>query len=134
MAVMANVTVKKFDGITDIVWTAITGSGGDKTPAIWRSSSANTGTTGQKPVISMTGRSNADGTVRRIDISASYPSVYTNTSTGLTEVRSKMTFSGSFAVPQNIVLADTQEFAAQISNLIASSLFTTSVIAGFAPV
>lgn len=37
MPAMANLTVKKADGTTDIVWTALSPSAGDKVPAIWRS-------------------------------------------------------------------------------------------------
>lgn len=36
MPTMANITVKKFDGTTDIVFDALSGSGGDGSPAVWR--------------------------------------------------------------------------------------------------
>lgn len=132
MPTAANITVKKYDGTTDIVWTSISASGGDKSPAVWRSDTA-TGTNGQKPSFLLSARPNQDGSVRRVDISAKFPSVYTNSSTGQTEVRSTMTFSGSFAVPQNITATDINEFGAQIPNLIASALIKSCVEAGFAP-
>ncbi|DAD51294.1 coat protein [ssRNA phage Gerhypos.1_28] len=132
MPAAANITVKKSDGTTDIVWTAIAASGGDKSPAYFRSDTA-TGTVGQKPIFSVVARQNAAGDVRRVDVSGSFPSVYTNASTGQSEVRSKMNFSGSFAVPQNITAADINEFSAQIPNLIASALIKATIAAGFAP-
>jgi len=132
MPTAASITVKKNDGTTDIVWTLLSASGGDKSPASWRSDTA-VGTNGQKPVFSIVSRSNGAGDTRRLDYSAKMPSVYTNSATGQTEVRANMTFSGSFAVPQNVVAADVNEFAAQIANLIASSLSKSSIAAGFAP-
>jgi len=132
MAALADITIKKADGTTDIVWSAVAGSGGDKSPAIWRSNSA-VGTTGQNPVMNCTARWNTAGDVRRVDFSATFPSVYTNASTGQVETRAKMNFTGSFAVPQNISATDINEFAAQIPNLVASALLKGSIATGFAP-
>lgn len=36
MPSMASITVKKFDGTTDIVYDALSASGGDSSPAVWR--------------------------------------------------------------------------------------------------
>lgn len=36
MPTMANLTVKKYDGVTDIVYDALSASGGDGSPAVWR--------------------------------------------------------------------------------------------------
>jgi len=132
MPAAANITVKKADGTTDIVWTAIAASGGDKSPAVFRSETA-AGTQGQRPVLQVSARSNAAGDVRRIDISGSFPGVYTNTTTSQTEIRSKMTVQASFAVPQNVTSTDINEFAAQIPNLLASALMKSVIGAGFAP-
>jgi len=132
MASIANITVKKADGTTDIVWTAIAASGGDKSPAYWRSDTAQ-GTMGQRPVFSCVARSNGAGNLRRVDVAGKFPSVYTNASTGQTEVRGTMTMQGSFAVPQDVVATDVNEFASQISNLIASTLIKSSVSSGFSP-
>lgn len=35
MPQMANITVKKADGTTDVVYTALTPAGGDNSPARW---------------------------------------------------------------------------------------------------
>jgi len=133
MTAITDITVKKYDGVTDSVWSAVTGSGGDKSPAVWRLSTA-AGTVGQKPTISVTTRSNQAGTVRRVDVSGTFPSVYTNTATGQTEVRSVMTMSASFAVPQNITSTDVQEFAAQLPKLMTNlAQFTGTIVNGYAP-
>jgi hypothetical protein len=132
MATATDITVKKYDGTTDILWSLISASAGDKVPAIWRSGTA-TGTVGQKPVLSMSSRPNADGTVRRVDVGCKFPAVYTNSTTGQTEVRSVATFSGSFAVPQNMSAVDIQEFAYQLCNLLNVTLMKNTIVAGFAP-
>jgi hypothetical protein len=132
MPTAVDLTVKKNDGTTDIVYNVVAASGGDKAPAVFRCNAA-TGTLGQKPVLSVSARSNAAGTVRRVDISGSFPSVYTNTGTGQTEVRSIMSFQASFAVPQNVATADMNEFSAQMCNLLANATIKSAIATGFAP-
>ncbi len=132
MTAATDITVKKADGTTSILWSLLTGSGGDKSPAVWRSGTA-TGTLGQKPMITVQSRWNAAGTVRRVDVEASFPSTYTDTSTSLTSVRSKATMKLSFAFPQDMLAADMSEAAAQIANLVASPLLVGAFASGYAP-
>jgi hypothetical protein len=132
MTTAGDLTVKKNDGTTDVVYNLVAASGGDKAPAIFRQNAA-TGTLGQKPTFSISAKWNAAGTVRRVDVSGSYPSVYTNSTTGQTEVRSVMNFSGSFAVPQNVNAVDMAEFAAQMGNLLKHPTTVSSVSSGYAP-
>jgi hypothetical protein len=129
---IADITVKKADGTTDIVWPAVAGAGGDKSPAVWRSSTS-PGTTGQKPFIQMSARWNGDNTARRIDVLAQYPGVYTNSSTGQTEVRAKAIMNFSVVIPQNMASTDINELSAQFVNLLASSQFKLSLSSGYAP-
>lgn len=132
MSTATDITVKKYDGTTDILWSLVSASGGDKSPAMWRSMTAS-GTVGQKPVLTMTARPNSDGTVRRVDVGCKFPAVYTNSTTGQTEVRAVATFTGSFAVPQNMTAVDIQEFSYQLCNLLNVTLMKNTVVAGFAP-
>jgi len=132
MSAAANITVKKYDNTTDIIWSLVSASGGDKSPAVWRSNSA-TGTAGQKPTFTVTSRWNAAGDVRRIDIAGGFPSVYTDTSTSLTSVRSKASFTASFAIPQDMSTADMNEAAAQIFHLLSDSSIIGTVATGYAP-
>jgi len=132
MAAMADISVKKADGTTSIIWSGISASGGDTAPAVWRSNTA-TGTTGQKPVFSVTSRNNGDKSVRRIDISASFPEVYTDTTSSLTKISSKCTMTASFAVPQSLSSTTMNEFAAQVANMVASTLVVGSISSGYAP-
>jgi hypothetical protein len=132
MTVGVDIAVKKDDGATNITWSIVSGSGGDKSPALWRSNSA-AGTLGQKPMFYCASKSNQAGDVRRIDMYGSFPGVYTNSSTGQTEVRGKCTFSASFAVPQNMTSTDVAEFASQVTNLIADVNLKSAIKTGFAP-
>lgn len=132
MAAATDITVKKYDGVTDILWSLVSASGGDKSPALWRSGTA-AGTVGQKPTFTISARPNNDGTVRRVDVGCKFPAVYTNSTTGQTEVRSVAVFNGSFAVPQNMTAVDIQEFSYQLCNLLNVTLMKNTVVAGFAP-
>jgi hypothetical protein len=132
MSAAVDLTVKKYDGTTDIVWTVVSASGGDKAPAVWRSKTA-PGTVGQQPTIQFKARSNADGSVRLCDILGIYPSTYTNSATGQTEVRSTPVLTVSFAMPQNVVIADLREFVYQTINLLGTATFKASILDGYAP-
>jgi hypothetical protein len=133
MPTAANITIKKFDGVTDIVWTLLSASGGDASPAIWRSETA-TGTKGQRPLFSMVSRWNGPKTARRLDWTMTYPSVYTDSSSSLTQVRDTSVMTGSCVMPTGSADTDLNEAGAQFPNLLASALIKSALIAGFAPV
>jgi hypothetical protein len=132
MTTAADITVKKADGTTNILWSLVAASGGDSSPATWRSNTA-PGTLGQRPTIQLKSRSNGDNTARRIDFTAVFPSTYTDAGTGLTQIRSKAVWTGSVAMPLDMADADRNEQAAQIANLLASALFVGTFNSGYAP-
>jgi hypothetical protein len=132
MPAIADITVKKADGATNIIYTGVAGAGGDASPAVFRSNSA-TGTIGQKPVVKVTSRDSGDKATRRVDISAVFPEVYTDSTTGLSLINSKVTMNASFAIPQNLSSTTMSEAAAQLTNLMASALIQSSISSGFAP-
>jgi hypothetical protein len=132
MPTAANITIKKDDGTTDVTYSLVAASGGDKSPAIWRNNSA-TGTPGQRPELRVSSRNNGDNTARRVEIQFTYPSVYTDTATSTTKVGARANFSGSFVMPGTMPDVDAAEFGAQIGNLIAASLIEDSITLGFAP-
>jgi hypothetical protein len=53
MPALADITVKMADGTTNITYTGIVPSAGDKTPAVWRSNSVG-GSIGQRPELRAT--------------------------------------------------------------------------------
>lgn len=128
----SSLTVKKNDGTTDVTYTLLAASGGDKSPAVWRQTSAD-GTGGQQPSLQISSRNNGDLTARRVDMTYVYPSVYTDSSSGLTKVRSKVVASVSVAIPLDILTADANEAAAQLAHLMNSSLLVSVLQGGYAP-
>lgn len=126
-----DLTVKKYDGTTDVVYTLLTAAAGDRTPAAWRNNSAS-GTIGQKPTFTMTSRSAGNGTARAIDFVFRWPSVYTDT-TGVTRVRSTGQFKGTFVMPLDATDVDLQEAAAQCLHLLAHGGTVEVCKTGYAP-
>lgn len=133
MPAMANITIKKADGTTDLTYTVLTASGGDKSAAVWRDNSDAAKPGGQRPELRCSSRLNGEGTARRVDINFTYPHVYLDTATSITKVSDRANCTVSCVIPENLPDADRSEFAAQLGNLLASSLLKSVNAAGFAP-
>lgn len=129
---MANITVKKNDGTTDIVYTAVAQSAGDKSPAVWRSNSVGAAAA-HHPELRLSSQSNGTQTARRVNGSYSYPSLVTSTDTGITSVGDRFNLTVSGVIPLNMTDADLAEAVSQSLNLFASTLMKDSFKAGFAP-
>jgi len=131
MPTMAAITVKKNDGTTDIVWSNIQASGGEKSPAVWRSNTIGTAA-GQRPELRLQSKANGDGTARRLDFSFTYPSLATG-SDGKINVTNRVNVDMSVLVPLGQLDTDVNEAIAQCMNLAASTLLKSSFQSGFAP-
>lgn len=132
MPSMANITVKKNDGTTDIVWTAACPSSGDGVAAIWRSETVGTAPA-HYPVFELKSRNNAQKTVRRMDVVAVYPQIATDSTTSLTSVVNRIPLTLSMAIPTGVPAATVNEAVSQFANLLASTLVKDSFKAGYAP-
>lgn len=132
MPTMANITIKKDDGSTDVTFTAIVASGGDKSPALWRNNSA-TGTPGQRPELRISSRSNGDNTARYVDGQFTYPSVFTDTATSTTKIGARANCSFTAVIPGSMPDGDAAEFGAQLGNLLAAALIEEVLTVGYAP-
>ena len=133
MPTMANITVKKADGTTDVVYTAIQPAGGDGLEALWRVEAIGS-IAGNRPVFSLKSKSTQDKRARVVDFSLIYPEIVTNASTGVASVRTRATFRGSIIVSLDAADVTNQECAAQAANLLKSVLIQSCLTAGFAPV
>lgn len=131
MPTAANITVKKNDGTTDILWTLVQASGGESSPAVWRSNTIGTGPA-QRPEIRLQSKWNGDQTARRLDISGTYPTLATG-SDGKINVVARCNITASAVVPMGMLDADINEACAQLTNLLSSTLFKDSLKAGYAP-
>lgn len=130
MPTMANITVKKYDGTTDVVYTAVAGSAGDTVPAIWRNLTVGTAQ-GHKPQLVMSARNNGNNTARRTSLDFMYPSLVTDA--GVTKIGDKATFSLTGSLPLNMPDAERREAVYQFLNLCASTMLKQSNDEGFAP-
>jgi len=131
MPALANITVKKSDGTTDIIYDAINPAGGDGLPALWRSQLATI--LAAKPSFECWSRWNGPKTARRVQTKYVFPQVYTDTTTTLVQIKNLLVMETSSVIPQQVDTATIGEFAAQGTNLVASALIKSTINAGFAP-
>lgn len=129
MPSLANITVKKNDGTTDITWSGVAASAGDKSPAVWRSLTVGAAPAFQ-PAMKMVALSNGPDTARRVNVDVTYP--YTTVgSDGKTNLAEKVVMTCSIVLPNGMPTADSNEAVAQSMNLLASSLVKACMQAGF---
>lgn len=121
MPQMANITVKKNDGTTDVIYTQQAPSAGDRSPAIWHNQTVGA-SMGHRPVLSIVARANGAGTARRVESSFIWKQVSTDTTTGLVSIANSLPITISAAVPDGMPDADVNEGISQCFNLHASTL------------
>jgi len=131
MPSLANITVKKNDGTTDITYTGVAASAGDSSPAVWRSNTVGSAIA-FRPELRLTSRANGQKTARRVDGVYTYPETVTGTD-GVTRISDRLNLSFSAVIPNGMQDTNVNEAVAQALNLFASSLVKGSVQAGFAP-
>jgi len=132
MPTMANITVKKSDGTTDVTFSQVTASGGDKSPAVWRNDAFG-GNLGQRPELRVKSSANGSNTTRKVEGAFTYPQLYTDTTTSLSKVATRMNFTWNASIPQDMSDSELGQAAAQIGNLIASTLIKSVHASGYAP-
>lgn len=134
MPAMASITVKKNDGTTDIVYDALSASGGDGSPAVWRQ---DTGAAAALPVglrqtLKVWSTWNGPKTARQMKFNFVYPYAVQDSTTTLYSAKDRMVFDGIITMPQAIPAATLNEIA-QLHNLLAAALIKQAVQAGYAP-
>lgn len=130
MPQMSNITVKKNDGTTDVVYDAMAPSSGDKTAAIW-SPGAVGGSMGLRPEVRMQSSSNAANTARFVEGIVRWPMV--QTVNGAESIAGHGSFSFKLTVPNDAPDTQVHELVAQATNLMTSTLFRSAFKARFAP-
>lgn len=125
----ANITVKKADGTTDVVYTVLAPSAGDRIAAKWRANSVNA-IPAFRPTLEFLARPSSES-VRRCEMALRYPiiqpvnSVDTNVFT--------LTFKGEVALPQGVPQDQVKEAIYQFGNLLVHSLIRQSLEDANAP-
>jgi hypothetical protein len=135
MPSIASITVKKSDGTTDIVYDALSGSGGDSSPAVWRQ---DTGVTaglpaGLRKVLKMLTKWNGPKTARQVQYDYTYPYAVQDSTTTVFSSKDRVVFNGIMTCPQNVPSNEITEACHQFANLMASALIKQSAASGYAP-
>lgn len=130
MANMADIIVKKADGTTNVTYTALTPSSGDKTAARWRSNSVSS-IPGNRPVCELVTQFNGPKDGRRAYFSLKFPILATVNSVETVVATVPMEFS--CLVPQNVDSTQVTEAIAQGTNMIVSALIRQAIIDGYSP-
>lgn len=130
MPSIANITVKKNDGTTDIVYSAVQPSSGDGVAAIWQSQTVGTALS-HRPEFRLSARDFEQGRKRATRSTFVYPQIATNTTTGITAVVDRMMLSTNATMPKNMTAADVNEAVSQYANLLASTLIKDCVKSGY---
>lgn len=130
MANMANFTVKKSDGVTDVTYTALTPSAGDRTPARWSNLASST-KANLRATVEMSSRFNGNRTARHVTLLMKYPEIV--------QVNGVDTVAGIGHVTIDAILplqvSDTalSEVVAQAANAFKATLVQDSFKLGYAP-
>lgn len=130
MAAIANITIKKADNVTDVVYTALTGAPGDGAPAKWRNEDV-TLPIGQRASMVVLTKANGKNDARQVQVRVKRPVVRT--------VNSVPTLIGSIPFEINATLGE-QYTQAEIDEAVAQALNMAAVVAirdsfktGYAP-
>jgi hypothetical protein len=130
MPAIANITVKKNDGTTDIIWTGVQPSSGDGTPATWKSQTVGTASAHQ-PELRLSARDANKGSHRLLRLTFQYPQIATNSTTSVTSVVQKAMATLEMEIPKAMASADVNEAVSQLTNLIDSSLVVSCLKEGY---
>jgi len=132
MSAIANITVKKHDGTTDITYTAVVPSAGDTVPAVWNSQTVGVAPAHQ-PSLRLLSKEASNGTKRALHATFVYPQIATDTTTGVTTVINRVVISADWTIPKGMAQTDIGEATYQFANLLAAALIKSSCETGYAP-
>lgn len=131
MPTMADISVKKADETTSITYSQVVASAGDRSPAVWKSTSVGTAPA-HNPSLSCASRWNEKRTARRVDFTYAYPQTAT-AADGSVGVVNVLPIEMSCVVPQGMPQATIDEAVAQAMNLFAATLIKTVCKSGYSP-
>jgi len=129
MPALANITVKKNDGTTDIVYTGVSPASGDQ-PAVWKAQTVGTAPAHQ-PELRLAAKDADKGSKRAVRSTFVYPQIATNTTTSITSVVDKASADTNWRFPKGMSQADINEFVSQYANLLVATLVKDCIKSGF---
>lgn len=126
---MANITVKKSDGTTDTVYTALQPSSGDGVAAVWRQTDyAYPSCQAELRIAAKAAKGKMGRSVRGTFV---YPQPKVDPMTGIMTVHTTAFGDFTFVLDRQMSQVEINEAAAQFANLIASALVKSCMQAGF---
>lgn len=130
MPAIADIVVKKNDGVTNITYAAQTPSSGDGVPAVWRSTSVGTAPA-HAPEFRLASRDAEKGKKRALRGTIVYPQIATNSTTGITAVANRFSAGVDVSYSKDMSQADINEAVAQFANLLTAALIQSCLKAGY---
>lgn len=130
MANMADVTIVKADGTTNVTFTALTPSAGDTTPARWAQNATET-VANLRPTAEMRARYNGNRSARHVSVVTKFPEVVTVD--GVKVVRGIVPFTTDGVIPLQVDDAWINEAVAQHANFFKAALIQAAAKSGYAP-
>lgn len=130
MPTFANMTIKKADGTTDVVYTGVQPAAGDRSNAVWENQTIGSARA-HRPTLRVKSQSNQANTARRVNVSFDWPQTSTG-SDGRVYVTDRASHKGDTVVPTNMATTTVAEFAAQMGNLYAHALMKSMQQEGYA--
>lgn len=132
MPSITNLVVKKNDNTTDVTYTGVVPSSGDRSPAIWQNQAVGSAHS-HRPYLKVTAKTNGSGSARWLNIEYVYPQLATNSTTGLTSVVNKAMHIGNWSVPTDMPVSDANEAISQFAHLMAHADIKTALRSLYAP-
>jgi hypothetical protein len=135
MPSMADITVKKYDEVTNITYTQVSPSAGDSVAAQWRLDAGYAAGVpiGLRRTFGAMTKWNGAKSARHFDTQFVSPFLYQDTTTGLYGAKDRMLGSSHIVLPTALSTTEIQEAVSQYLNLLASALMKSVGHTGYAP-
>lgn len=129
---MADITVKKADGTTNVTYVKKAPASGDRTYAVW-TADAESAIHAHRPELKMSTRSNQNGAKPGRIATVVYKRPVVETVAGVATVVATIPMRMEITLPTNVDSSKVSEGIAQGANLLVSALIQASLNEGFAP-
>lgn len=129
---MADVTIKKADGTTNVIYVKKAPASGDRTNAVW-TADAESAIHAHRPEFKMSTRSNQNGTKPARLATAVFKFPVVETVSGIPTVVATVPMRMEITLPTNVDSTKVNEAIAQGTNLLTATLIRDSFKEGFAP-
>lgn len=130
MPAFGDITIKKADGTTNIVYTGVQRSAGDTSPARWEQQGPSTLSLRPQLAVQSSRPPGQTGALRRITINGVYP--IADPTTGMEVARVTLS-DAKVTISRNASATDTKEGVYQLLNLAASTVVKQCAEEGYAP-